>query len=98
MEEPQGHQMRLEMNYPDGIEEWYCPTCGRRLLMQWKPEFKRVVIEPGEENVPHTGGRYGTPPDEPAVSSHELESAPEALSSEWEDWLHDVDFGALGGP
>lgn len=32
-----------------------CPDCGREILMQWPPEFKRVVEAAGDENEIHTG-------------------------------------------
>jgi hypothetical protein len=38
-----------------GVEEWSCPTCGRRLLLRWPPSHARLVIEPGDETVRHVG-------------------------------------------
>jgi hypothetical protein len=53
------HEMVLEMTHPSGAEEWYCPTCGRRFLMQWPPVYKKIVIEPGNEQATHSGGKDG---------------------------------------
>jgi hypothetical protein len=54
---PEKHEMVLEKQFDSGAEEWYCPTCGRRFIMQWPPEFKRVILEPGDEYAVHTAGK-----------------------------------------
>lgn len=59
MYEPQQHEMRLETTHPSGAEEWYCPICGRRVLMQWPPNYKRIVLEPGDEYTSHSGSKGG---------------------------------------
>ncbi len=57
MSENERHTMvRIKKN-EDGSEEWHCPTCGRRFLMEWPPKFKRTILEPGNENVTHVGGK-----------------------------------------
>ncbi len=91
MEELEEHEMQLQMTYRTGVEEWYCPTCGRCLLLQWSPIYKRVVLEPGDEYVIHTGGKGGFSTGIPQVASEEGEFAEELLNP-WEDWLRDVDL------
>ena len=56
-EQPERHEMRLERTESSGEEEWYCPTCGRRFLMQWPPEYKRTILEAGDESAIHAGGK-----------------------------------------
>jgi hypothetical protein len=53
------HEMHLETTHPSGAEEWACPTCGRRFLMQWPPAYKKVVLEVGDEYAYHSGGKGG---------------------------------------
>lgn len=53
------HTMRLEKTHESGAQEWYCPTCGRRFLMTWPPNYHKVVLEPGDEYAVHTGGTGG---------------------------------------
>jgi len=53
------HEMHLEATHPSGAEEWACPTCGRRFLMQWPPEYKKVVLEKGDAAATHTGSKGG---------------------------------------
>lgn len=56
MPEPEEHEMALVGTVPDGgEEEWFCPECGRRFLMEWPPHFHRSILEPGNENAIHVG-------------------------------------------
>ncbi|MCG5211949.1 hypothetical protein [Streptosporangium sp. KLBMP 9127] len=51
------HEMVHVSTGEDGAEEWACPACGRRLLLRWPPRYERVVLDPGDESVPHAGAR-----------------------------------------
>ncbi len=51
--------MELVTTHSTGAEEWYCPTCGRRFLMQWPPEYKKIVLDAGDQSAIHTGGKGG---------------------------------------
>ena len=51
------HTMVMVNTDSAGAEEWFCPTCGRHFVMHWPPEFKRTILEPGNENVIHVGGK-----------------------------------------
>lgn len=57
MAENERHEMTLVNRLADGAEEWFCPICGRRFLMTWPPQFNRQILEPGNENVIHVGGK-----------------------------------------
>lgn len=57
MSEQERHDMKLVDILPSGIEDWYCPICGRRLMIQWNPHFDKTVVVPGDENAYHTGGK-----------------------------------------
>lgn len=89
MTDRETHQMRLERTYESGAEEWLCPSCGRKFVMQWPPRYKRIVLHEGDQNAAHTGGKGGlhmgrldVRPDEPP--------APEAaISSVADDDLPD---------
>lgn len=58
-EEEQTHTMILQTTHESGAEEWYCPTCGRRIIFQWPPDFKKTVLVPGDEYASHSGGKGG---------------------------------------
>lgn len=40
------HVMQLERNYKSGAEEWYCPVCERRFIVQWPPKYKKIILDP----------------------------------------------------
>jgi hypothetical protein len=87
----QHHEMRLEKTHPTGAEEWYCPTCGRRFLMQWPPVYKKIVIEPGDQYVQHSGGKGGMKMGNLQVTN--VQDPSENFDrDQWEAWLKDVDF------
>jgi hypothetical protein len=48
------HEMQLELTHPSGAEEWACPICGMRYLLQWPPAYKKVVLETGDEYAFHS--------------------------------------------
>lgn len=50
------HTMKL-IGVVGKAEEWYCPSCGRRFLLEWNPHFRKRVIAKGDENAIHTGGK-----------------------------------------
>jgi hypothetical protein len=37
-------------------QEWWCPECGRRLLLSFPPAYQRVVLEVGDVWTPHAAG------------------------------------------
>ncbi|WP_131736818.1 hypothetical protein [Actinomadura roseirufa] len=47
------HEMRMVRTGKSGLEEWVCPTCGRRLMLRWPPHYEKVVAEPGDEEAGH---------------------------------------------
>jgi hypothetical protein len=59
MNQQEHHEMVLETTHASGAEEWYCPTCGRRFLMQWPPTYKKIVLESGDEEALHSGSKGG---------------------------------------
>jgi hypothetical protein len=101
MSEQEYHEMVLDTVLPTGAEEWYCPTCGRRFLMQWPPTYSKVILEAGDESAIHSGGKGGvsirsaqmTRPEEPEIT--QLEQVEEESLEPYIEWLGKVDFEAL---
>ncbi len=102
----QQHQMVLEKTFPSGTEEWYCPTCGRRFIMNWPPNYKKTVLEPGNENVAHSAGK-GVPglefnlsakgsdlsiPNDPERRDEEDQPVDEPWLVPWQEWLDKINF------
>lgn len=57
--EQEKHTMILKQEFPDGSQEWECPKCGRRFIMQWPPNYKRTILEQGDDSALHAGGTGG---------------------------------------
>lgn len=59
METQASHTMRLAQTLPTGVEEWACPTCGRRILLDWETAPERVILQPGDDRARHVCGKGG---------------------------------------
>jgi hypothetical protein len=93
MIEQQHHEMVLDKTHPSGADEWYCPTCGRRLLMTYGPEFKKTVLEVGDDFAMHSGGKGGVSMQASRIlSGEELETEKDHRLSVWSDWLDKIHF------
>ena len=99
----QHHVMVLENVYPSGDEDWYCPTCGRRFIVNWEPKFRRTVLEIGDEYASHTGGKGGlqmgtmqvTPVDNPISKDETVISEDDSSLAPWIEWFDEVGFENL---
>ena len=81
------HTMVVAKRYENGSEEWVCPTCGRRFLLQWPPQYKRIMLEPGNEDAVHSGGSGGVSMGDTSIiqiSEEELAVPP--------DDIHDMPY------
>jgi hypothetical protein len=56
---PASHEMVLTGRAESGAEEWACPTCGRRMLLRWPPDYEKLVLEHGDDSAIHVGGKGG---------------------------------------
>ena len=72
-ERPEQHQMRLERTHDSGAEEWFCPVCGRRFLMQWPPNYKKIILEAGDEYALHSGAKGGFQMNNMEIKPGEME-------------------------
>ncbi|HXQ33753.1 MAG TPA: hypothetical protein VN843_07065 [Anaerolineales bacterium] len=95
------HEMQLKTESTSGAELWYCPRCGRRLLLDWEPKFKKTILEAGDEYAIHSGGKGGlrmgrtqimTVNDPSFEEEHPIE---DARLAPWEEWLEESDFEDL---
>ncbi len=93
------HMMELEKTHESGAEEWYCPVCERRFIVQWPPAYKKIILNPGDEYAFHGGGKGGIfmgTPQVQDVPADEPESEPEpALAQVWLDAIATLDFSSL---
>jgi hypothetical protein len=95
----QPHEMRLETTHPSGAEEWHCPECGRRFVVNWPPAYKKIVLVVGDEHVAHSGGKGGLKMGVPQLHHEEEELLlSDELRSALEDALKDIDFDDWDNP
>lgn len=50
------HEMDL-VEEGEGWATWVCPICGRKLRLQWQPDYKKEVFVVGDQYTPHTGSQ-----------------------------------------
>jgi hypothetical protein len=89
----QHHEMQLEKTYASGAEEWHCSRCGRRFLVQWEPQYKRIVIEGGDEYAVHSGGKGGLQMGSLHVNHNDEPVLSAELRAALEEALENIDFG-----
>ena len=87
------HKMILNRTYADGSQEWACPTCGRRLLLQWPPAHRRIVLEPGDEGALHDGEREQPWPE--AATRRVATRHESGLSELWLEAIAELDFSSM---
>jgi hypothetical protein len=92
------HEMILEMTHPSGMQGWYCPICGRRILFGVPPADGMVVVEVGDKYASHSGSTGGLRIGRVQVTlrSEELDEAPHEISEEslrpWIEALNNLEF------
>jgi hypothetical protein len=86
------HEMVFEKTHISGVEEWYCPSCGRRFLVQWPPSYKMVVLEPGEKDTRHNLSKVNSHVSTPRTN--EIEPIEEFRLVPWLEWMEKVDFAS----
>ena len=57
--QPEQHEMVVTQTFSSGAQEFFCPVCGRRFIIEWPPNYRRIILEPGNEQVIHSGGTGG---------------------------------------
>jgi hypothetical protein len=99
MSDQSHHEMVLETTHPSGIEEWYCPICGRRMTIKWQP-WEKIILEPGDIYVAH-GGSKGimnigrlqiNHVDEAGRQSAMQSSVEDPYLAPWVHWLEKMDW------
>jgi hypothetical protein len=92
----QQHEMILEKTHPSGEDEWYCPTCGRRMLMDYGPRLRKVILQAGDESAIHSGGKGGVKIGtiKTTFTPKEAETG-DAYLAPWAAWLEEMGFEDL---
>lgn len=96
MPEQEQHTMEFVGTHKSGVDELYCPICGRRILLQWPPNYKKTVLEPGNEHAIHSGGKGGLTFKQPEIAQDDNQEAEDEIYlAPWNDWMNKVDFNGL---
>ena len=92
------HEMILEKIHVSGVEEWFCPTCGRRFLVQWPPAYKMIIVEPGDKDTRHNVSRANARTDSlPVTQLEATDLTDEFRLIPWIKWMEKVDFDSMWG-
>jgi hypothetical protein len=102
MNEQQQHEMILEGTNESGEENWYCPTCGRRMIITWHP-WKKVVLDQGDFYANHSANKGGLklgstqimPVNEDSASYAAGTSIEDPYLAPWKRWLEKKDADDL---
>ncbi len=104
METAHGNSHTLSLiSEHEGTEEWLCPTCGRHMLVNWNPKFKRTVIEEGDPSATYNGFKNEFQPedmiatliDTAAPREESEQPVDEARLIPWAIWMEKSDFANL---
>ena len=91
------HTMDLIREH-EGLEEWHCPACGRHLLVNWSPGFKRTIVNEGDFSAGHSGFKTDLQPENSEGIPGEIqaaESVDESTLAPWVVWMEKSDFADL---
>ena len=92
MSQQRRHEMQFKTNYSSGRELWFCPICGRQILLSYPPEYKKIVLDTGDESAIHSGGKGGISTGQLQLKDNEELDLPENIRSALEKILRDFDI------
>ena len=87
------HDMELYVTHPSGAEEWVCTACTRRIVLQWPPKYRKIVLDRGDANVVHSGGEGGVRMSSTQMSDKTNEDVSDIGLGPWLEGLADIDLG-----
>lgn len=96
------HEMILEATHSSGAEQWYCPTCGKRMIITWDP-WKKVVLEQGDFYAAHSASKGGlklgsvqtTQLNDDSIPSATEISLEDPYLAPWKKWLDEINSDDL---
>ncbi len=47
--------MVLKESFSDGSQEWFCPRCGRQIILHWPPHYQQTLLKEGDIQAIHSG-------------------------------------------
>jgi hypothetical protein len=52
--EHETHTLELLQRTADGVEEWFCLTCGRHMQLRHEPTFVQEILAEGDRSASHS--------------------------------------------
>ena len=92
------HEMILEKTHLSGVEEWSCPDCGRRFLVQWPPAYKMIILEQGDKDIRHNVSKANSVIGSfPITQTKKTDLIEEFRLIPWIKWMEKVGFDSMWG-
>lgn len=96
------HTMDLVREH-EGTEEWLCPDCGRHMLVNWNPKFKKTILEAGDSSIGHTAFKNNIQPEDlmdnrvngTFTNTEAVEPVDERRLIPWISWMDKNDYSNL---
>ena len=92
------HTMDLIREH-EGTEEWLCPDCGRHMLVNWNPKFKRTILQAGDTSVGHNAFKCNGQVDAQAngvlPGVEVIEPVDETRLIPWTSWMDKNNYSNL---
>ena len=96
------HTMDLIKEH-EGTEEWLCPDCGRHMLVNWRPKFKRTIIDVGDQSAGHSAFKsdaqsaefMGTQTEGTSSRAEAIEPFDESRLIPWISWMNKNNYSNL---
>ena len=87
------HEMILEKIHVSGLEEWHCPACGRRFLVQWPPAYKMIILEQGDKETRHNVSKANSLIISfPLLQTKTTDFIDESRLIPWQTWMEKVEL------
>ena len=92
------HERILEKNHISGGEEWYCPACERRFLVQWAPAYRLIILASGDSEVQHNVSKSNVRIGSCSVAQPGATDLIEEFRLlPWIKWMQQIDFDSKWG-
>ncbi len=101
MEKVDIHIVELVVVFPSGSEEWHCPVCDCRFIVQWVPTCTVIFLQDGDEHALHVRSVEGLAAEavlrQPALvqPAAEPQDRDKLEQGPWGEWLDQIDLGDL---
>lgn len=84
MSDSERHEMQLQQRFPSGAQEWLCPACKRRVVIEHGANrVKIITLESGDEHAVHSTSTGGL-----RVAASQARESDGSPGPDRSGWLH----------